>query len=144
MCVTLPQSLWSSVHYLLLQGVLGPPLSPGEGLHLCPQAPRAPALWGDLLRQLRPRHHHNAILWLWDRNQAGKSVHLQQHWEVRTLHAETQKKFSQPIHPYCNESIQTLKNKQAWEWKFHVLMYLKNTLKVAFIVIEINVSWYRF
>lgn len=56
------QSLWCSVHHLFLQGFFRPSIPPREGLHLCPQASCTPALRGDLLCQLRPRHHHHSVL----------------------------------------------------------------------------------
>lgn len=58
----LPQSLWRPVHHLFLQGFFRPFVPSREGLHLCPQASRTPALRGDLLRQLCSRHHHHSVV----------------------------------------------------------------------------------
>lgn len=79
------KSFRCSVHHVLIQGYLGAAVSSGEGLHLRAQTPGAPALRGDLLRELRPRHHHHALLRLRDRDQAGQPVHLQQHREVHYI-----------------------------------------------------------
>lgn len=76
------QSFGCSVYHMLIQSYLRAAVSFREGLYLCAQTPSAPALRGDLLRELRPRHHHHALLRLRDRDQAGQPIHLQQHREV--------------------------------------------------------------